>query len=234
MNTLKLIVACGILVSASQMASADLLIYGSAGDKPLAGQSLSDVRMGVNLSVAYDSHLKQNFATMTFTNVSVGLENASTAAFKEIVVNTLNNTLLWNPVILTSTPTVGYTISKQSNGLPNYAPQTKGFLELDAKNPPSKMGINTGELFKVKFSTRLSVGADISSYLTYLNTHESSEKYAIGFHAISCATVGGGSLAGIYQGYNGGGNVPEPGTLTLLGLGAADILFRKRRQANAV
>ena len=223
-SSLTLLLTVLSVLALSSSAQADLIILGSHTTHPLApGSTLSDVRLGVSLSVS------GGVATMTFTNVSISPE--ASASFKEIVVDThdadSNLTVLSNPVILTDTSAVGYT-SGSSNGLPGHnslTNETVALIEFKAKSPPTVKGINPTEVLQVQWTTILADGSDIDDYLAFFGSGSDTQAGAIGFHAISAYTVGGESLSGV----NVPSAVPEPASLSLLAFGGIVALVRRRR-----
>jgi hypothetical protein len=202
-------------------ALAGITIYGTQTDHPIVpGSDLTDVQMKVDLLVS------GGVATMTFTNVSIWPELS--AVFKEIVVDGYDDdeadgAVLWNPVIVTSTPYVSYSWG-DSNGLPGYQAVTNDgvfLIEFQADAPPVQMGIGPGEVFQVQFGTALADGADIFDYLAFFGGGEDTADYALGFHAISADVVNGESLSGVYE-------VPEPATVLVGALGL--LVFVRRRK----
>lgn len=212
----------GLVVPAQSYAG--ITVYGTHADHPIVpGGDLTDVRMEVDLTVSSGQ------ATMTFTNVSIWPELS--AVFQEIVVDTHDDDLdvggavLWNPVILTDTAFVSYSMGN-SNGLPGYQSVTNDavfLLEFQADAPPVQKGIGPGEYLQVQFDTILADGSDIYDYLAFLNGGEDTAAYSIGFHAISADIVDGQSLSGIH--------VPEPSMIAVGALGLLVVLrMRKARR----
>jgi hypothetical protein len=204
---------------------AGLVIYGTHTDHPVVpGGDITDVRMTVELSVA------AGVATFTFSNTSVLPETS--AVIDEIVLDLYDDDLdtggdvLWDPVILTNTEKVRFSMGA-SNGLPGYGPMTTEvppLLELGADPPPSKRGLDIGESLVVQFETVLPDGSDrIADYLAWFDGGSDTANYSIGFHALKASTLDDESLSGIYE-------VPEPGTLLLVGFGALLVLIRRVRR----
>ena len=199
-------------------ARGSLIVYGGQSDYPLApGASLDDVRLTVELTVIGE------VATMTFVNTSL-----SEAVFKEIVVDTCDDDrglhVLWNPLILTDTADVAYTV-RESNGLPGYHEFTSEvvmLLEFAADSPPPRRGLGVGETLQVQFATSLADGSDIADYLAFFDGGADSSDHAIGFHAISADVVDGESLSGI--------SLPEPASMLLIAVGAPLALQHRNRR----
>ncbi len=215
---------CAAVLAAASPASASLIVYANHSDyTPVPGGSLTDVQMTVDLSVS------GSVAVMSFTNTSTGLEES--ASFKEIVLDTYDDdvaaALLWDPVILTDTKSVGYDFGP-SNGLPGFQSVTDDawpLVEFQADAPPPKMGLNPGESMLVQFATSLPDGSDIYDYLAAFNGGDDTGAWSVGFHAISVDTVGGESVSGMAT----PAVVPEPVTMTALVLGGAGLTMRRRR-----
>jgi len=233
-NLLVLVAAIVCLVP--HQSHAGITIYGTHADHPIIpGGSLSDVKMSVDLSVS------GTVATMTFTNISDGLE--TTAVIAEIVLDTYDDDLygdgpdpepvgwvLWDPVILTSTDDVSFTFG-DSNGLPGYHSVTSDMLalvEYQADSSPTQKGLNIGESLVVQFDTSLSDGEGIGDYFAFFDGGSDTAAYTIGFHAINTTTVyeettgDRASLSGIY--------IPEPATMVMVGFGALLLLIRRKRR----
>jgi hypothetical protein len=216
-----LIIATVLLALLAGTAHADYIIFGTHADDDIqAGRSLADVRMSVDLSVA------NGLATMTFTNVSLASE---TAVFKEIVIDGLDDdtgtAILWDPVVLTDTDAVSYSVSSHPNGLPGYQNETGDavpLIELQAKSSPVRYGIGVGEVLQVRFNTSLPDESTIQDYLNAFGGGNDVGHYSIGFHAISAEVVDGGSLSGVA--------LPEPATLGMLAFGGLVILGRKYKR----
>jgi hypothetical protein len=216
-------VSIAVVLSLGSPLSADLLVVGGNTDHSIVpGMSLDDVRMEVELLAS------GGIATMTFSNVSVGGETG--AVFKEIVLDTYDDdtstAFLWNPVILTDTADVGYTVGT-SNGLPGYHAQTTDpfpLFEFQAKPSPVKKGIGVGEQLQVQFNTNLADGSNIDDFLAAFGGGSDTAAFVAGFHAISADVVNGESLTGSTD-------IPEPGTLALLAVGGSLSLVRRRRRA---
>jgi hypothetical protein len=200
---------------------ADYIIFGTHTDHQIEdGLSLQDVRLSVDLSVS------DGLATVTFTNVSVASE---TAVFKEIVIDghddDTGTAILWNPMVLTDTMDVSYSVSSHPNGLPGYQGQTSDavpLIELQAQSSPVKYGIEPGEAVQVRFNTSLANGSTILDYFNAFGGGNDTAHYSIGFHAISARAVNGESLSGIA--------VPEPATLGMLAFGGLVMLVRRAKR----
>ncbi len=215
-------VAIVVVLSLGSPLHADLLVVGGNTDHPIVpGMSLDDVRMTVELEAS------AGVATVTFTNASIGGETG--AVFKEIVLDTYDDdtstAFLWNPVVLTDTKKVGYTVGA-SNGLPGYHAQTTDpfpLIEFQAKPSPVKRGLGVGEQLQVQFSTNLADGSNIDDFLAAFGGGSDTAAFVAGFHAISADVVNGQSLSGMTE-------VPEPGALALLAIGGSLSLVRRRRR----
>ena len=222
-SSLSALLLVFVVIALPLQARAGVTIYGTQTDHPIVpGSDLTDVRMDVDLLVA------GGVATMTFTNASIWPELS--AVFKEIVVDTYDDdetdgAVLWDPVILTNTPSVSYSWG-DSNGLPGYETLTSDgvfLVEFQADAPPVQNGIGPGEVFQVQFDTSLADGSDIFDYLAFFNGGEDTANYTLGFHAISADVVDGQSLTGVYE-------VPEPATVLAGALGLLVLLrWRKAR-----
>jgi hypothetical protein len=215
--TLAIVVAIVVSIAIAP-AHASLIVYGSHSDfAPAPGGSLSDVRMLVDMTVT------GGVATMTFTNVSTGMETS--AVFKEIVIDTYvndtNTAILWNGKVLSGS----YTMA-DSNGLPGFAAythETPPLISLLALSPAPKKGIGPGSSFAVEFQTSLADGSTINDYLGAFGGQDTSNG-ALGFQAISADVVNGQSLSGINQ----RNPVPEPSLMALLTLGGAGAVVMRR------
>jgi len=219
------ICACALAVfSLAGHANADVIIFGTHTDHPLVpGADLMNVALSVDLSAS------GGVATMTFTNVSTAPELS--AAFKLIVIDTLDDdtatAILWDGSILTTPPGVAYSLEPY-NVLPGYNPViTDGgsMVQLQADPAPPKEGIGPGETLQVQFSTSLPDGADIFSYFAAFDGGDDTGAYSLGFHAISADVVDGESLSGVITITE----VPEPAALSLMLVGGAVMLARRRR-----
>ncbi|HAU36687.1 MAG TPA: hypothetical protein DCX07_03090 [Phycisphaerales bacterium] len=221
MRTLAILTALTLIGLSSVPALGSIIVYGTHADMtPISGANLSDVRLSVDLTVS------GGLATMTFTNVSTGLETS--AVFKELVVDTYDDdtatALLWNPVVLTDTKDVSYSVHT-SNGLPGYQTQTSDpypLVEFRANSSPVKKGIGPGEILQVQFATSLADGSGILDYLGAFGGGNDTAAYTLGFHAISASILNGESLSGTLT------NVPEPMTLAVLALGGVGVVLRRR------
>ncbi|KPK84213.1 MAG: hypothetical protein AMJ81_06215 [Phycisphaerae bacterium SM23_33] len=189
-------------------AGAALIIPGSREEGP-PDPGLADIRLSVDLAVA------GGMAVMTFINASSPADTS--AAFKEIVVDTCDDdtgtAVLWNPQVLNQPPDVSYT-AVDSNGLPcfqGFTTDATALLSLLADPAPPKQGIGPGETLQVQFDTCLPDGAGINDYLAFFDGGSDTGMYSIGFHAIRATGVGGGGLAGLYQ-----GGQPGASTLTVI------------------
>ncbi len=201
-----------------------MILYGTNTSHPLAaGSSLDDVRLEVDLSVT------GGIATMTFANVSVAPEMS--AVFKTIVLDLWDNDtgidIRLNP---SADPADDITIVSGNysvggyNTLPGYGPAiTDGssMIDLNSANPATKKGLAPGDSMAIQFATTLANGSDIDDYLSVFNGGNDSVAYTVGFHAISTDTVNGESLSGVY--------VPEPATLSLIGIGALGMILKRKR-----
>jgi hypothetical protein len=228
------IVLLTVALVAPLTASAGIVIVGSHCDHPIVpGGDITNVRMAVELSVS------GGIATFTFTNVSIAPE--LTAVIDEIILDLHDNDVavggdvLWNPVILTSTPDISFTFG-DSNGLPGYkafTDEVPPLLELGADPPPSTKGLDVGpmgmgESLVVQFNTVLPDGPDrIADYLAFFDGGGDTAAYSIGFHAVSTTTAldDDGSLASLTGIY-----VPEPGTILMAGLGVVLVALRRLRR----
>ncbi len=224
MRTLATLTALTLIGLSSVPALGSIIVYGTHSDTtPIAGADLSDVRLSVDLTVS------GGLATMTFTNVSTGLETS--AVFKEIVVDTYDDdtgtAILWNPVVLTDTKDVSYSVHT-SNGLPGYQAETSDpypLVEFRADSSPVKKGIGPGEVLQVQFATLLADGSGILDYLGAFGGGNDTGAYTLGFHAINASILNGESLSGILSTTS----VPEPMTLAMLALGGVGVVLRRRK-----
>lgn len=231
---LSLLLPVAIAACLPGPARSEIIIYGTQSDDPLTpGRSLNDIRLSVELTVS------QGVATMTFTNVSVGPE---TAVIKDIVIDTFDNdnvftglAMLWDPVVLTHTSNVAYGWG-WSNGLSGYGPQTRDvtpLVELTADPLPVKKDLSPGESLQVQFGTSLQDGSSITDYLNAFGGGTDTGSFALGFHAISAAAVGGGSLSGTVFWSDSPlppGPIPEPASLALLAMGSLVVTRRAARR----
>lgn len=219
-----LIISTALFALLAGPALADHIVLGTHTDYPMvAERGLDDVRLSVGLSV------NDGLAIFTFTNVSIESEMA---VFKEIVIDGYDDdtaaAILWNPVVLTNTDCVDYSVSKHPNGLPGYNTETSDpmpLIELQAKSSPVKYGIGAGEVLEVQFNTSLANGSTMADYFRAFGGGDDTAEYSIGFHAISATVVDGQSLTGIIP----GGAVPEPASLAMLAFGGLAVLYRRVR-----
>jgi len=220
----------GIVCALAAQAGASMIVAGTHTDHPLvAGAQLDDVRLQVQMTVSAGE------ALVTFTNVSTAPEFS--ASLKEIVIDGKDDDsgtpILWDPEILTNTNDVKYRLAN-FNGLPGYVPVLKndaGMFSFMARPAAPKRGINPGESLAVLFKTSLADGSDIANYLAAFDLGDDTARYSVGFHAISADIIDGESLSGVYDiPDQPNTEVPEPGTMTLLVIGAIGAILRRRRR----
>lgn len=224
-KTISLTLLTVALLAIATPSEGSILVYGSHSDyTPIPGASLGDVRLQVDMSVT------GGLATFSFTNASIYPEQ--TAVFKTIVLdnkeNDTNTNILWNGVVLTNTSNVSYGISPY-NVLPGFNPLiTDGawMVEFNARPPAPKKGIGLGETLQVQFNTVLPDGSDIEDYLKFFDGGSDTAAYSVGFQAISASIINGQSLSGAYA----PAAIPEPATMSVLGLGGLAVLVRRKRK----
>lgn len=214
-----LITSVVLLALSVASANASYIVLGTHADHPIEpGLSLEDVRLAVEMQV--DEH----HALITFTNVSVGDEEA---VIKEIVIDSADDDtgdrILWDPQVLTCNSNVKFSVSKHPNGLPGYHNETAdSTIEFQAKSSPVKYGLSGGESLQVRFDTSLDDGDGIYDYFESFGEGSDTGHFSIGFHAISATVVDGQSLSGVA--------VPEPASMTILALGGLAMLTRRRQR----
>jgi len=193
---------------------ATLINYGSYGFENITHNDTGNATIGENqllVDILAESILA-NQVVFKFDNI--GSEDSS---ITDVYFD--DGTLLGTASIDNSNPGVSFSQNASPGNLPGGNDINPPFVAIagftaDSDSPIQLMGVNPGETVSIIFD--LQSGGTVQDVIDEINNDE----LRIGLHVQSFAT--GGSESFVHA------HIPEPATLTMLGLGALGIFSRRR------